>query len=158
MKKWMVCVGILGVVGLGVGMSLWAAEGDGNSYADAKKCMKCHFKEYSAWKKQPKAKAFAAIENEADKELCYPCHTTGYGEPGGFVDPETTPELANVQCGSCHGPGANHVNLATAAKAAGGDVPPEVKAAIQRVPTTCANCHNPHIKDKAADVRKKAAG
>ena len=156
MKKWMVCVALLAMVGLGVSVRLWAAGDDGNSYADAKKCMKCHFKEYSAWKKTPKANAFATIENEPDKELCYPCHTTGYGEPGGFVDIETTPDLINVQCGSCHGPGAKHIELATAAKAAGGDIPAEVTAAIQRKPTTCANCHNPHVKDTAAEARKRA--
>ena len=143
---------IAAAMAAGVGAKAQAAE---NSYVGGKKCMKCHFKEYSTWKKQEKAKAFEAIADEPDKELCFPCHTTGYGKPGGFKDEETTPKLVNVQCESCHGAGASHVELATAAKAAGGDPPPEVKAAIVLTPTNCADCHNTHVKDTAAEARKK---
>lgn len=155
MKRFGLFLLVFAAAGFGVSIALNAADvADGNAYASAKKCMKCHFKQYSEWKKTDKAKAYEAIENEPDKELCYPCHTTGYGRPGGFVDAETTPDLKGVGCGSCHGPGEKHIELATAAKAAGGDIPAEVKAAIMLTPTTCAECHNPHVKDKAAHVRE----
>ncbi|NQT21126.1 MAG: hypothetical protein HQ592_15570 [Planctomycetes bacterium] len=131
------------------------AQAGENSYIGAKKCMKCHFKEYSAWKKMPKAKSFDSISGEADKELCYPCHTTGYGKPGGFKSKEATPHLLGAQCESCHGPGAKHAELGKAAKAAGGDPPPEVKAAITLTSAECSSCHNPHVKDTAAQARKK---
>jgi len=36
------------------------------------------------------------------------CHTTGGVTRGGFTDAKTTPELANVQCEECHGPGVAH--------------------------------------------------
>ena len=149
---WALALAVIGLLGIAVSAGAQAGE---NSYVGAKKCMKCHFKEYSAWKKRPKAKAFDDIAEEADKELCYPCHTTGYGEPGGFKDEASTPGLVGAQCEACHGPGAKHVELGTAAKAAGGDPPPAVKAAITLKSKECSACHNPHVKDTAAEARKK---
>lgn len=63
---------------------------------------------------------------------CFACHTTGYGQPGGFVDFEKTPNLANAGCEVCHGPGSAHVD-------SGGD-PTRIKA--KPVMTECERCHN----------------
>jgi predicted CXXCH cytochrome family protein len=38
-----------------------------------------------------------------------PCHTVGFGQAGGYVNEDETPQLANVQCENCHGAGGNHV-------------------------------------------------
>jgi hypothetical protein len=101
-----------------------AVAGDA-AYLGVKKCKACHFKQYKSWSKTGMASSFeslkagvkAAAKKKAgldpDKDYthdtgCLECHTTGFGKPGGFKSIEETPELANVQCESCHGPGGNY--------------------------------------------------
>lgn len=106
-----------------LGMSnVYAGEAE---YLGVKKCKACHFKQYKSWKKTSMAKSFenlkpgvkaeakkkAGLDPEKDytnDESCLKCHTTGYGEPGGFKNIDDTPKLAGVQCESCHGPGSNY--------------------------------------------------
>jgi len=92
------------------------------------------------------AKSYEQIANEPDKEKCYKCHTTGYGQPGGFKDPDSTPNLKGVQCAYCHGPGSEHLAVKSTDKA-------KKRATIKQNPDSCNNCHNPHVSDKAAAAR-----
>ncbi len=101
-------------------------------------CADCHpeqYENFNAYSK--KAKSWESVEvmrsNLQPDEVreCYECHTTGYGQPGGFVSHEETPELAHVGCETCHGPGSVHTEYGEA-------------DAIVLVPTmeSCMVCHN----------------
>jgi hypothetical protein len=93
------------------------------SYIGTKKCKVCHLKQYKSWAETKMANAFdllkpgeraeaktkAGLDPKKDYTRdpeCLPCHTTGYGKPGGFVSLEKTPELAGVGCEVCHGAGS----------------------------------------------------
>lgn len=118
---------------LGVGLVLLAAgfsmaedtEKPVHAYVGSKKCKKCHIKEYKSWVETKMAQSFellkpgeraeaktkVGLDPEKDytaDETCLPCHSTGYGQTGGYVDVETTPELVGVGCEMCHGPGGTY--------------------------------------------------
>jgi len=118
------------------------------SYAGSQACGDCHVEQYDNFSKySKKAHSRRSVEIMASdltpEELrgCYECHTTGYGK-GGFTDYQATPELADVGCETCHGPGAEHI---------GSDGDPEL---IVRRPelTTCEGCHN---AERVADFNFK---
>ncbi len=84
-------------------------------YAGAAVCSQCHVSEHADWT--------GTLHKEAWNNLsafgkgnpsCEPCHTVGYGQPTGFVDIATTPEMAGVQCENCHGASGGHVANALA--------------------------------------------
>jgi hypothetical protein len=101
------------------------AAGDEHAYIGSQKCKACHFKEYKSWAETPMAKAMETLKpgvaaeaktkfgldpakDYTQDKTCLPCHVTGYGKPGGFVDMATTPALAGVGCEMCHGPGGTY--------------------------------------------------
>ncbi|RJQ44996.1 MAG: cytochrome C554 [Nitrospiraceae bacterium] len=110
-------------------MAFWAAtQADAAEYNGAKKCKACHIKQFKSWEQTKMAKSFEqlkpGVSADAKKKAnldpakdyttdanCLKCHTTGYGKPGGFKSIADTPDLANVQCESCHGPGSEYNKL-----------------------------------------------
>lgn len=100
------------------------------AYQSIENCKMCHSDKFEQWSGMGHARAYdllIAVGKQNSPE-CLPCHTTGYGKKGGYVDEATTPDLKNVQCESCHGPGENHM----------GDVEGIVgKPAAAK----CAECH-----------------
>jgi 2',3'-cyclic-nucleotide 2'-phosphodiesterase (5'-nucleotidase family) len=80
-------------------------------YATSTACAQCHKTEFDIWQKSLHSHAFAALETKQRlyDAACIGCHSLGFQKPGGFVNIKATPQLANVHCESCHGPGAEHV-------------------------------------------------
>lgn len=92
---------------------------NGASYVGNQTCAACHPSAMQAWNQSKHAQAWATLVN-AERDAtrygwpvtaypdCVSCHVVGYGDATGFVDPTETPELVNVGCESCHGPGSAH--------------------------------------------------
>ncbi len=94
-------------------------------FIGTKACKKCHIKQFKSWVKTNMANAYDILKpgerSEAKKRVnldpekdytkdseCLPCHTTGYGRPGGFINSEETPQLVGISCESCHGAGKEY--------------------------------------------------
>lgn len=79
-------------------------------YAGAEQCKDCHEEDYEKWKASRHASAIKTLEktNQHYDPECVRCHTTGAYQRGGFINLKETPDLADVQCESCHGPGYAH--------------------------------------------------
>jgi len=157
--SWVVLLALVILVG---GAVAALGQDGGFEYVGAKKCKKCHLKQYKSWEKtkmaqtwtqlepgvSAEAKTAAGLDPETDytkDESCVSCHVTGHGEPGGFVDIASTPELANVGCESCHGPGGTYIQDGYMTL----DNKEYLKAEIVAVgmvdevgPVQCTACHN----------------
>lgn len=109
------------------------------SFVGSKACEECHEEQYENFHKYAKkahsdnsVKIMASDLSPAEVKECYVCHTTGYGQPGGFVSYEETPDLGHAGCEVCHGPGSEHI-------AEGGD-PDLIKSDLTL--EDCTTCHN----------------
>lgn len=80
------------------------------AYAGTAECMSCHLEAADAWKASLHSHALKTLEDEShgrDPD-CVGCHVVGLGSSQGFMSRAKTPELANVGCENCHGPGKDH--------------------------------------------------
>ena len=79
-------------------------------FAGPATCKGCHEQAFEQWSGSPHAHAFQTLigKGASTDARCVPCHVTGGIDAGGFKDLATTPELVNVTCESCHGPGTEH--------------------------------------------------
>ena len=103
------------------------------AYVGDEACGACHGEIKDLMDATAHARAFRALAATGDQHdpECVRCHVTGFGERGGFVTPETTPDLADVTCEACHGPGGNHVE---------DQGPLPIRGLGQRL---CIRCHDP---------------
>ncbi|BBD09652.1 cytochrome c family protein [Desulfovibrio ferrophilus] len=109
------------------------------TYVGSNACSECHDEQFENFEQFAKKahsdrsiKIMASDLTKEELQECYACHTTGYGQPGGFVSFEETPEMAHAGCEVCHGPGSEHV-------AEGGD-PDLIKGTLAL--EDCETCHN----------------
>lgn len=113
-----------------------------SKFVGAETCAGCHQEEYDIWKNSGHSHAMRTLENknqQFDNE-CVKCHVVAF-EKGGFESLKTTPQLANVQCESCHGPGREHI--AKPAKGFG----------KMPTPAGCLDCHTqPNSPDFTFDT------
>ena len=120
-------LGVTVIVVLSILSSISYAE-DKVEYLGVDYCKTCHMPHYESWHETKMSKAFellkpgirrdAKVAANVNPDLdyskdpkCLVCHTTGYGEPGGFVNLSTTPEMVGVQCEMCHGPGSRYSKM-----------------------------------------------
>jgi hypothetical protein len=105
---------------------------EGERFVTAMACRRCHVEAYRVWSGTAHAGAYRALEEEERhlEPTCQLCHTTGFGETGGFSNPVRDRFLRNVQCEACHGAGADH--------AADPSLPYPTPPAAPR----CGGCHD----------------
>jgi len=111
-----------------------------NKYATALFCKSCHTLEYEQWIKSDHAHAFNSLKqkNQSQDKECIACHTTGYQKEG-YVNFESTPQLINVQCESCHGPQINHINQVLSSKSKSSNY--KIKHLPNVTEEICYKCH-----------------
>ena len=138
----------------------------GARYLGDRFCAGCHRDVYDSWLKTQMAGTFAALFPGADREAkvgalgidpdadfthdptCFPCHSTGFGQTGGFVSVDRTPDRVGVQCEACHGPASEYMDHMVARKEG-----VKVKSAglIVGDQRACVQCHHP--SDPCPDPR-----
>lgn len=101
-------------------------------FVGAAACASCHPAAFQAWEKSKHAHAWNSLKtkNKDQDPECVSCHVLGYEAKGGFADMDSSPQFANVQCESCHGPRREH--------AANPAIKPKHDAHA-----ACAGCHTP---------------
>ncbi len=110
-----------------------ATSHDGPRYASSAACTSCHSQQMARWTFTAHARAYRSLQRrDADENPeCLTCHTTGFGEAGGFakLDRFNLSRFQGVQCEACHGMLAGHPGST--------DVMPEPVT-----PATCERCHD----------------
>ena len=82
------------------------------AYAGTPACMTCHEAAGTVWKASAHSHAFKTLvdQNQDFNPECVGCHVVGLGRRGGFINAKATPNLVDVQCEACHGPGRAHAD------------------------------------------------
>ncbi|MCR5162463.1 MAG: hypothetical protein K6C40_00435 [Thermoguttaceae bacterium] len=108
-----------GLDGLGIQPLRNPFEESNGEYVGSKRCEKCHEESYKTWKTSRHSIAWNSLEKSNPPRTfdpeCIACHVEGWNAEhrmpfkSGFLGVDTTPDLINVGCESCHGPGEKHM-------------------------------------------------
>jgi len=115
-------------------LQIFRIQGATPAYLSESTCRGCHPASHNGVAKTAHAGALQTLKaiGQHKNPGCLPCHTVGFGVPGGFVSDTATPLLGGVQCENCHGPGGAHV-------ADPGDK--SVRPVVAAASMTCGGCH-----------------
>jgi hypothetical protein len=107
-------------------------------YLGHEACVDCHTGHQGAWARTDHARAWGTLleRGEERNPECLACHSTGFGAPGGFADPDRARHLVGVQCEACHGPMEVHAGQARKTGFRPDRGQPVTEA-------TCLRCHDP---------------
>ena len=86
-------------------------------YVGSQKCRSCHEAAFRVWEKSKHSHAYQTlqtVQHGRDPD-CVSCHVVGLNALSGFKSAVETPQMANVGCESCHGPGGRHIQRPTIA-------------------------------------------
>ena len=190
MSRFIVRIGIIvivicSVLAVVIGNQLMRGAGkdpdEGAKYVGIGACKKCHFKQYMSWKKTTMVRTFdvrkpgkaTEVKKKANLDpkkdytkdpACLPCHTTGYGLPGGYEIPSAgdakaakiAKENKGTTCEACHGPGSKYVALHqdVADKKRKYSVNEFYDAGMIRIDAAvCTTCHNRRNPTAPPDFR-----
>ncbi len=108
-----------GLAGLGIRAVPHPQAKELGKFVGSKKCESCHEPSYEVWKKSGHAKAWKTlVELEVPRTHdpeCISCHVVGWHPTeyfpyeSGFLGEAETPQMTDVGCENCHGPGEKHV-------------------------------------------------
>lgn len=118
---------------------------EGNRFSGNASCADgsdCHQEVYKKWQSFGHAHAMETLieENRQYDPECVTCHSVGMLYESGYRSMDRTPDLADVGCEMCHGPGVNHIE----------DTYSEYKNQF----TGCEDCHN-HETSPSFDSQRK---
>jgi hypothetical protein len=130
-------------------------------YVGSEACKKCHKYAYEVWEKSKHAQAFHTLETATRPSLrqldgeCVICHVTGFEFLTGYRNEQATPQLKNVGCESCHGPGSEHADrknkgrlnpqllqLMNPYKAPLNETPEQKRQRMLKLNVFCQHCHD----------------
>lgn len=83
----------------------------GQRFSGSSSCAKCHANDDLVWQHSKHSHAWEPLVAKGAHfdPYCQQCHTTGYGQPGGFISVSQTKSIVGVGCENCHGPSQAHV-------------------------------------------------
>jgi hypothetical protein len=135
-----------------------AVAGTVPTYVGSERCKKCHEHAYEVWKNSAHSHAYQTLADVKHPSLrqydgeCIVCHVTGFAYKSGFTDVTATPQLKDVGCEACHGPGSAHVKdpenakwhaLMNPWKAPAGETAEQKAIRILTIDKACQRCHDP---------------